>query len=166
MRCKFFFLPCSINRKQHGLFWVFGIKLIQAPDISKLPKYHSPLWRLVIFWWTLKYHLWYLSQIPLETMLFPIQNLNWMKVWHHTWPCKESSPVSRRRLKPNASRRIYGRPLSLYMSLKCQNSTFIFYNHTQKCNFFCIIHYVWLLKLEENGKRQYLRRYNFHQIAT
>ena len=27
-----------------------------ARDISKLPKYHSPLWRLMIFWWNLKYH--------------------------------------------------------------------------------------------------------------
>jgi len=41
-----------------------------ARDVSKLSKYHSP-WHLVIFWWILKYHSWYLSQIALETLLFP-----------------------------------------------------------------------------------------------
>ena len=60
-------MPCSINRKQHGFFGVFGIN-----TGSKLPKYHSPPRPLVIFWWILKYHSWYLSQILLETVLFPI----------------------------------------------------------------------------------------------
>ena len=41
-------LPCSINRKRHGFFGVFGI--IPAHDISKLPKYHLPPRWLGIFW--------------------------------------------------------------------------------------------------------------------
>jgi len=63
-------MPCSINRKQHGFFGVFGINT--GSWYFKTSQNHSPPRRLVIFWWILKYHSWYLSQILLETVLFPI----------------------------------------------------------------------------------------------
>ena len=72
-------LPCSINRKQHGFFGVFGINTgswyFKTHQIS-----------LVIFWWISKYHPRYLSQLPIETVLFPKQTGPNCSKHGYRWP--------------------------------------------------------------------------------